>query len=269
MITLITSSVRLMKVQKLCKVNWARICGVMSFGLLEAIRHRNTSPPILLCAILSLFAFFQLPAFAVDGHTAQAATPGQDSSGKTILPDGTPIELRITRRLSTAQAKVGDAVEFEVVDDVKVGELVVVPRHALASGAVVSVKPRRRPMRNAELRVNVSAAQSITGSEVAIRGTRLIVGNLDPAKVVSDSGILWPVLPFVIRGDEAFVSKGAKFSAYVNGDAAFDSAEVRQNMRTPEEKSSAPLAAATAGKAEVHIDRHVPDVFGGKPTIYR
>src|SRR5215470_1410815 len=180
MITLITSSVRLMKVQKLCKVNWARICGVMSFGLLEAIRHRNTSPPILLCAILSLFAFFQLPAFAVDGHTAQAATPGQDSSGKTILPDGTPIELRITRRLSTAQAKVGDAVEFEVVDDVKVGELVVVPRHALASGAVVSVKPRRRPMRNAELRVHVSATKSITGSEVAIRGTRVIVGNLDP-----------------------------------------------------------------------------------------
>src|SRR5215471_2107468 len=198
----------------------------MSLGFLGAILQRNISRHILLCAILSLFAFFQLPAIAVRGPTAQAATPGQESSAQTILPDGTPIELRITKRLSTAQAKIGDAVEFEVVDDVKVGDLVVIPRHALASGGVAFVKPRRRPMRNAELRVNVIAAKSITGSEVAIRGTRLIVGNLDPAKVVSDSGILWPVLPFVIRGDEAFVSKGAKFSAYVNGDAAFDSAQV-------------------------------------------
>ncbi len=240
----------------------------MSLGLLEAIRPRNTSSPILLCAIVSLFAFFQFPAFAVDGPTAQAPTPGQESSAKTILPDGTPIELRITKRLSTAQAKVGDAVEFEVVDDVKVGDLVLVPRHALASGTVALVKPRRRPMRNAELRVNVSAAQSVTGSEVAIRGTRVVVGNLDPAKVLSDSGILWPVLPFVIRGDEAFVSKGAKFSAYVNGDAPFDSVQVRQNMSALEEKNSAALVAVTGGKAEVHIYRHVPDVVGGKPTIY-
>ncbi len=237
-------------------------------GLLEAIHQRNTSRLILLCAILSLFAFFQFPAFAVDGPTAQAPTPGQESSAKTILPDGTPIELRITKRLSTAQAKVGDAVEFEVVDDVKVRDLVVVPRHAPASDAVALVKPRRRPLRNAELRVNVSAAQSITGSEVAILGTRVIVGNLDPAKVLSDSGILWPVLPFVIRGDEAFVSKGAKFSAYVNGDALFDSVQVRQNMSALEEKNSAALAAVTSGKGEVHIYRHVPDVVGGKPTIY-
>ncbi len=257
-----------MKFRKLCKVNWARICGIVSLGLLEAIRHRNTPHHILLSAVLSLFAFFQLPAFAVDGPTAQAATPGPESSAKIVLPDGTPIELRITKGLSTAYAKVGDAVDFEVVDDVKVGDLVVVPRHARASGAVALVNPRRRPMRNAELHVTVSAAQSINGSEIAIRGTRVIVGNLDPAKVVSDSGILWPVVPFVIRGDEAFVSKGAKFSAYVNGDVAFDSAQVRQNMRTLEEKSSAALAAATAGKAEVHFYRHVPDVVGGKPTIY-
>jgi hypothetical protein len=91
---------------------------------------------------------------------------------------------------------------------------------------------------------------------------------LDPARVVSDSGILWPILPFVIRGDEAFVSKGAKFSAYVNGDAPFDSVQVQQNMSALEEKNSAALAAVTGGKAEVHIYRHVPDVIGGKPAIY-
>jgi len=240
----------------------------MSLGLLEAIRHRHTSRTILLCAILLLFVFSQFPALAAGGFTAQAAIPVQERPAATILPDGTPIELKITKRLSTAQARVGDAVEFEVVQDVKVDDLVVVPRRALASGVVALAKPRRRQMRDAELRVNVSAVKSITGSEVAIRGTRVIVGNLDPAKVISDAGILWPVLPFVTRGDEAFVSKGAKFSAYVNGDAPFDSVQVRQNMSALEERNSAALAAVTGGKAEVHIYRHVPDVIGGKPAIY-
>ena len=59
----------------------------------------------------------------------------------------------------------GDAVEFEVVDDVKVRDLVVVPRHAPASGAVALVKPRRRPMRNASRR---RAARS-SGAEISER----------------------------------------------------------------------------------------------------
>ncbi len=129
---------------------------------------------------------------------------GRKAKARPFFPTAPPIELRMTKRLSTAQAKVGDAVEFEVVHDVKVGDLVVVPRHSLASGAVVLVKPRRRPMRNAELRVDANTARSINGSEVALRGTRVTMGNLDPARVVSDSGILWPVLPFVTRGERGF-----------------------------------------------------------------
>lgn len=255
-----------MKFEKLRKAKRARIRCVMSPGLLEAIRHRNTPRTILACIILPMFVFFQLPVFGAEDPTSKAASPGQEGSGATILPDGTQIELRITKRLSTADAKVGDPVEFAVVQDVKVGDLVVVPRHALASGVVAVVKPRRRPMRNAELRVAVRTAKSITGSEVAIRGARVIVGNFKPD--VDALGILLsPVIPF-LKGDEAFVSKGAKFSAYVSGDSSFDSAQVRQNMSTLDEKNSAALAAATGGKAEVHVYRHVPDVSGGKPTIY-
>jgi len=240
----------------------------MSLGLLEAIRHRNTPSAILVYGTLLVFAFFQFPAFGANYPTAQAAIPGQERSDATILPDGTQVELRITKMLSTAHAKVGDPVEFEVVHDVKLGDLVVIPRRALASGVVAEVKPRRRPMRNAVLRVDVRTTKSITGSEVPIRGTRIILGNLDPTQAIRDSGILWPVLPFVLKGDEAFVSKGAKFLAYVNGDASFDSVQVRQNMSTLNEKNSAALAAATGGKAEVHVYRHTPDVVGGKPTIY-
>ena len=72
----------------------------------------------------------------------------------------------------------------------------------------------------------------------------------------------------MIKGDETIVSKGAKFTVYVSGDASFDPAQVRQEMALLETKNAALLAAATAGKTEVPIYRHIPDIGPGKPTIY-
>ncbi len=215
---------------------------------------------VLLCVILSTFASLQSPALVVDGPA--------DKTGAVILADGTPIELRITQTLTTAHAKVGDPVEFEVVHDVKVGDLIVIPRHSAASGVVDAITPRRRLSRSAELVIIVKTAKSINGSDVPIKGARMVVGNTNFENAAQDSGMLIFVVPFVIKGDEAFVSKGAKFTAYVSGNASFDPAEVRQNMATLDQKTSAVLAAATGGKAEVHFYRHAPDIVGGKPTIY-
>ncbi len=215
---------------------------------------------VLLCVILSTFASLQSPALVVDGPA--------DKTGAVILADGTPIELRITQTLTTAHAKVGDPVEFDVVHDVKVGELIVIPRHAAASGVVDAITPRRRLSRSAELVIIVKTAKSINGSDVPIKGARMVVGNTNFENAAQDSGMLIFVVPFVIKGDEAFVSKGAKFTAYVSGNASFDPAEVQQNMATLHQKTSAVLAAAMGGKAEVHFYRHAPDIVGGKPTIY-
>ena len=43
------------------------------------------------------------------------------------LEDGTPIKLRLTRNLSSADATTGDRVDFEVLEDVKVKDVIVVP----------------------------------------------------------------------------------------------------------------------------------------------
>ena len=184
---------------------------------------------------------------------------------KTVLRDGTPVRLRITRTLSTATAKVGDLVEFQVVQDVKVGDLVVIPHGAIAWGTVSKVQPKRRPSRNADLGVEMKAARAVTDQEIALRGNRSVKGDLKPNQAISDSGPLWPILPLVLKGDDAFISKGGKVDAYVNGDATLDSTVLQQSVASLETKNAAALAAATAGKAEVHIYRHVPDVVGGKP----
>lgn len=52
------------------------------------------------------------------------------------LEDGTPIKLRLTRNLSSADATTGDLVDFEVLEDVKVKDVIVVPRGGLALATI-------------------------------------------------------------------------------------------------------------------------------------
>jgi len=103
---------------------------------------RCAIPRFLLYALLA-FAFLQFSALASDGPTGKSEASAQETSSTTVLPDGTAIQLRITQTLSPAHAKVGDTVEFQVVDHVKVGDLIVIPRRAIATGVVVEIRPRR------------------------------------------------------------------------------------------------------------------------------
>src|SRR5215470_8399612 len=80
-------------------------------------------------------------------------------------------------------------------------------------GTVSKVEPRRRPSRNAVLRLEIIAAKAINEEEVSLRGSRTLKGDLKLNQVVNDSGPLWPILPLVLRGDEAVISKGGKVDA--------------------------------------------------------
>src|SRR6266403_4953876 len=56
------------------------------------------------------------------------------------LEDGTPVKLRLTRNLSSADATTGDRVDFEVVEDVEVKDVIVIPRGRLASATIVDAQ---------------------------------------------------------------------------------------------------------------------------------
>ena len=223
----------------------------------------------MLWGILLIFRAFSNSAFSAEQAPVPPAPEAQarEEPPKTILRDGTPVQLRITRTVSTATAKVGDRVEFEVVQDVKVGDLLVIPRRAIAWGSVSQVEPKRRPSRNAVLSLRIEAVKAVTDDQVPLRGSRAVTGGLTSQQVIERTFEFLPML-VVLKGYDAFISKGGKVEAYINGETTFDSARLRKSMASLEAKKAAALAAATAGKAEIHIYRHVPDVVGGKPKIY-
>src|ERR1035437_2514375 len=61
--------------------------------------------------------------------------PAASSASKQLALDkGTPVKLRLKRDLSSADAKEGDNIDFEVVEEVKVGDVVVIPKGSPAVG---------------------------------------------------------------------------------------------------------------------------------------
>src|SRR5262249_47372981 len=72
-----------------------------------------------------------------------------------VLHDATPVRLRISRNLSSADAAVSETVDFEVLDDVKIGETVVVARGATAIATVTDALKKRRMGRGGKLDVNI------------------------------------------------------------------------------------------------------------------
>ena len=72
---------------------------------------------------------------------AQASSTAPPSPN-TLL-DGTPIKLRLSQTISSAEAKVGQEIPFEVVEEVKVSDTVVLPKGATAIGTVTEANPKR------------------------------------------------------------------------------------------------------------------------------
>jgi hypothetical protein len=52
------------------------------------------------------------------------------------LEDGTPVKLRLNRTISSAEAHVNDTVDFDVLEEIKVHDDIVVPRGSMAWGTV-------------------------------------------------------------------------------------------------------------------------------------
>src|SRR5512146_2707613 len=93
-------------------------------------------------------------------QTAPAqATPAPAALNGFGLEDGTPVRLRLTRNLTSASDKTGDTVDFEVLEDVSVNGVVVIPRGATAWATITEAQPKRRMGRGGKLDVNIDSVR--------------------------------------------------------------------------------------------------------------
>jgi hypothetical protein len=150
------------------------------------------------------------------------------ADGKAILADGTSLLCRLKRDLYSQKNSQGDQVEFEVLNQVELDGMIVVPRGATAWGVIADIASRRRVGRGGKLLVAISGVRLANGETVKLRATP---SNRGGRNVLAESGALggrafqyiplWYLFP-LLRGDEVMIPADTEVVAYVDGDAIFD-----------------------------------------------
>jgi hypothetical protein len=187
-----------------------------------------------------------VPVFAQKTTTDKAAAPvksgaavaGQAATAPTgpplpnTLMDGTPVKLRLTENLTSATAKTGQEVSFEVLEEVDVMGVPVIAKGAPALATVTTAEPRRSMGRGGKLNVNVDSVRLIDGEKAALSATQNAKGGghtgAMTAGMVGTALVFFPAAPLLlfVHGKDITIPKGTEVTAFVAGDMKLDMAKM-------------------------------------------
>jgi hypothetical protein len=145
-----------------------------------------------------------------------------------ILHDATPIRLRLSRNLSSADAKTGETVDFEVLDDLKVDDILIVPKGGTSIATVTQAQSKRRMARGGKLDVSINYVRLANGDKVALRAVKESKGGghvgVMTGAMVATGILFFPAAPLFLfmHGKDTTIPKGTEITAYVNGEIKLD-----------------------------------------------
>jgi hypothetical protein len=201
----------------------------------------------------------QAPTFANTSiASTQQPTTSQAPSPSTLL-DGTPIKLRSSQTISSADARVGQEIPFEVNEDITVDGIVVLPKGATAIGTVTEADHKKSMGRAGKLNISITYARLADQEKVALRAIKDSkggghVGAMTGA-IVATSIVFFPAAPLFlfIHGKDITIPQGTEITAFVEGDMHLDMA--RFATKAPLVVASAPLPnSALLPQARVVVD---------------
>jgi len=177
-----------------------------------------------------------------ESRPAPSSNPRPQSQPETrrnkdfTLADGAVVKLRLMRDLSSSEIKVEDPVEFEVIEDVKLDGVVVIPRGAKAEGSVIDARAARRMGRSGRIGVRLDYVSPATGERLPLRAVSARSDGSRAGQVASDTTIaatfFFPAAPFFLlkKGKEVTIPKGTLVTSFIEGDHRLDrEAFVRAN----------------------------------------
>jgi len=181
----------------------------------------RTAQSLVLSALLISPSYGQSPSQSEKQTQANAApqTPATSTLKQPLafgLEDGTPIKLRITRNLSSADAKTGDRVDFEVLEDVKEKDVIVIPRGGIAWGTVTEAQSKRRMARGGKLDVNIDDVRLVDGEKAPLRAVKEVKGGghtgAMTGAIVGTAIVFFPAAPLflLMHGKDITIPKGTE-----------------------------------------------------------
>jgi hypothetical protein len=187
--------------------------------------------------------------FTLNGWAqTQAAPTGAASTAPVniVLADGTPVKLRMGS--TSTVARVGESLQLEVAEDVRVGDVVVIAKGSAANAGVTNLRSGANNGRGGWLDINLESVTLADGHKVPIRASRNKPFKDDESTIVSSSG------------QDASITQGTDLTTYINGNQPLDVTRLRAaGGPTTEVK-----VASTPPNAEVSVDGRVA---GSTPSI--
>jgi hypothetical protein len=170
-----------------------------------------------------------LPAYhpVVIPAPAPQAAPTLTASAPHVLLDGTPVYLRLNQTISSANAKVGQEVPFEVVGEINVDQVVVLPRGSMAIAKVTAAEPARKMSHAGKLDIAISYTRLKDQEKVPLRagaGNQAKQSNNTGAEVAVTTILFWPAASYFLfaKGKDVTIDKGTEITAYIDGDVHLD-----------------------------------------------
>jgi hypothetical protein len=134
------------------------------------------------------------------------------------------VKLRLSQTISSGDTKVGQEIPFEVVEDISVDQVVVLPKGAVAIATVTTAESRKSMGRGGKLDVAISYVRLKDQEKAALRATQGgkgggHVGAMTGA-IVATAIVFFPAAPLFlfIHGKDITIPQGTEITAFVDGD---------------------------------------------------
>ena len=207
------------------------------------MRTHSAMRSLVVLPVSVALAFAQTPLQA-----AEVVAPSAATSTPIVLPEGTPVRMRISRTVSSADATKGDTIDFETVDDVRLGNLVVVPKGATAIGTVTEAVSKRRLARGGKLNVNIDYLRLSSGERLPLRGVQNVKGGghtgVMAGAMVATGIVFFPAAPLFLfmHGKDITIPKGHEVTVYTTTD--YDATKASAGTPAPAQRPAPALASA-------------------------
>jgi hypothetical protein len=181
-----------------------------------------------------------------------------------VLEEETPVRLRLNRTISSADAHLGDTVDFETLDDITVNGTLVIPKGGLAFATVTEAQAKRRMARGGKLDINIDYVKLVSGEKAALRAVKDVKGGGHTGGMVggmvATAIVFFPAAPFFLfmHGKDISIPKGTEITAYVNGDMKLDIAKFQP--AAPANGPTQVAEASASAKLQLESDPSGADI---------
>ena len=200
------------------------------------------------------------PSTSSANVSATPDVPPRAPSPNTLL-DGTAVKLRLAENLSSATAKTGQQVSFEVIEEVDLQGVPIILKGAQAIATVTDAATRKSMGRGGKLDVNVDSTRLADGEKVQLRAVRDARGGghtgAMTGAMVATAIVFFPAAPLFlfVHGKDITIPKGTEITAFVQGDMKLDMAKLSPGSGS----GPAAIQAVTATTANVSIESTTPN----------